>query len=56
MDKETRLTREDLEKVRSELSRELKHMSPAQQTEYLKAAGEVYDGLVKMARIRPMKA
>jgi hypothetical protein len=56
LDREARVTREDLEKVRSELSGELKRMSPAQRREYLKAAGEVYDGLAKMAKIRPIKA
>jgi len=54
--KEARVTRGDLEKIRSELSGELKRMTPAQQREYMEAAGEVYDGLAKMAKIRPIKA
>jgi len=56
LNKEARVTREDLAEIRSELSGELKQMSPAQRTEYLEAAGEVYDGLAKMAKIRPIKA
>ena len=31
-------------------------MSPRQRKEYLEAAAEVYDGLAKMAKIRPIKA
>ncbi len=56
MHKERRVTREDLEKIRSELSGELNEMSPRQRKEYLEAATEVYDGLAKMEKIRPIKA
>ena len=58
MHKEERrgVTRADLETVRSELSGELKGMSPAQRRGYLEAAGQVYDGLAKMAKIRTIKA
>jgi hypothetical protein len=48
-------TRHDLERVRSELSRELKGMGTAQRKDYLKAAGEVFAGLAKMAKIRTDK-
>ena len=49
------MTRRDLEKVRSELSKEMKEMEPVERREYLKAAGQVYTGLAKMARIRAAK-
>jgi len=54
--KERPVTRVDLEKIRSELSAELKEMSPTQRKEYLEAADQVYGGLAKMAKIRPIKA
>ena len=56
MDKERRVTQDDLEKIRSELSAEFKAMSPLQRKEYLKAADQVYNGLAKMAKIRMIKA
>jgi len=56
LDKERRVTQDDLEKIRSELSAEFKAMSPLQRKEYLKAADQVYNGLAKMAKIRMIKA
>lgn len=56
MSKDRTVTRGDLEKVRSELSRELHDMSPDERQEYLKAAGQVYDGLARMAKIRTVRA
>ena len=49
------VTRDSLEKARSELSRELNGMNRRQRKEYLKAAGQVYNGLAKMAKIRTDK-
>jgi len=49
------VTRDGLEKARSELSRELSGMNRRQREEYLKAAGQVYNGLAKMAKIRTNK-
>jgi hypothetical protein len=56
LNKERPVTRDDLEEIRSELSAELNEMSPTQRKKYLEAADQVYGGLVKMAKIRPVKA
>lgn len=56
MHKERPVTRDDLEKIRSELTAELKEMSPKQRKEYLEAADQVYGGLAKIAKIRSIKA
>ena len=56
LNRERHVTRDDLQRIRSELSRELNEMSPRQRKEYLDAADQVYDGLAKMAKIRPIKA
>jgi len=53
LSRERHVTRQDLGKIRSELSVELNEMSPGQRKEYLEEAAEVYDGL---AKIRPIKA
>ena len=52
MDRESRVTREDLERIRSDLSGELDRMNPRQKKQYMEAASEVYDGLAKMLRVR----
>lgn len=49
------VTRSDLEKARSELSHELRGMNRRQRKEYLKAAGQVYNGLARMVKIRTDK-
>lgn len=54
MVKDERLTQEDLLKIRSELSEELKKMTPPQRKEYLEAATNVYHALSKMAKIRKL--
>lgn len=56
MAKGSRLGREDLERVRRDLGKELGAMSRQQRSEYLEAATQVYAGLAKMARIRQIKA
>jgi len=56
LNRERHVVRDDLERIRSELSRELNEMSPRQRKKYLEAADQVYDGLEKMAKIRPIKA
>jgi len=48
------VSQSDLLKIRSELSEELKKMSPSQVKEYLEAAEDVYRGLSRMAKIREM--
>lgn len=55
MSKGKAVTRNDLERIRFELSEELNGMSRRQRKEYLKAAREVYGGLAKMAKIRAAK-
>lgn len=49
------VTRGDLERARTDLSRELKTLDRSQRNEYLKAAGQVYNGLARMAKIRSEK-
>ena len=56
LNKERRVTRDDLQRIRSDLSRELNELSPKRKKEYLEAADQVYNGLAKMAKIRPIKA
>jgi len=57
MSRERHVTqRQDLQRIRSELSRELNELSPRQRKRYLEAAEQVYEGLAKMAKIRPIKA
>ena len=51
MNKERRVTRDDLQRIRSDLSRELNELSPKRKKEYLEAADQVYKGLTKMAKI-----
>ncbi len=54
MEKRNRLTQEDLGAIRSELSKELGSMNPAQREEYLSAAKDVYKGLLRMVKIREL--
>lgn len=54
MAKNESVSQSDLLKIRSELSEELKKMSPSQVKEYLEAAEDVYRGLSRMAKIREM--
>ena len=54
MAKNESVSQSDLLKIRSELSEELKKMSPSQVKEYLEAAKDVYRGLSRMAKIREM--
>lgn len=54
MAKNESISQGDLLKIRSELSEELKKMSPAQVKEYLEAAEDVYRDLSRMAKIREM--
>ncbi len=44
----------ELRKIRRELSEEMANMTPKQRREYAKAAGGVYRGLAKMAKIRSL--
>lgn len=56
MSKDRTVSRGDLERIRSKLSEEIGDMSPARREEYLEAAGQVYDGLARMAKIRTVRA
>lgn len=50
--KRVHINREDLLKIRSELSKDLEGMSSSQRIKYLEAAKQVHDGLLEMRRIR----
>ena len=52
MDRGSRVAREDLERIRSDLSGELNQKNPRQRKQYMEAASEVYNGLAKMVKVR----